>query len=158
MNMDNLTAMMEDKENTRPKPKVFMVSGWTDKEPSVEEAVQQLGGTISAEGHYDSNATHMLAVKVSRSEKMLRSVAAGKWVLHPSYVSASVEAGMWLDESKYEWGNVENGLLKDKEGMEFKLASAARKWRNGSIGAEGAFNGMRFILYMPENKKGPFSR
>ena len=81
MNMDNLTAMMEDKENTRPKPKMFMMSGWTNKEPSVEEAVQQLGGTISAEGHYDSNATHMLAVKVSRSEKMLGSVAAGKWVL-----------------------------------------------------------------------------
>ena len=39
-----------------------------------------------------------------------------------------------MDEGKYEWGNMENGLLKDKEGMEFKLASAARKWRNGSIG------------------------
>jgi len=158
MNMENLTAMMEDKENMRSKPKVFMVSGWTDKEPSVEEAVKQLSGTISSEGHYDSSATHMLAVKVSRSEKMLGSVAAGKWVLHPSYVSASVEAGNWLDESKYEWGNMENGLLKDKEGMEYKLASAARKWRNGSTGAEGAFSGMRFILHMPENKKGPFSR
>eukprot|EP00092_Neocalanus_flemingeri_P010154 GFUD01010944.1.p1 GENE.GFUD01010944.1~~GFUD01010944.1.p1 ORF type:complete len:1552 (+),score=561.52 GFUD01010944.1:76-4731(+) len=159
MNMDNLTAMMEDKENNRNKPKVFMVSGWTEKEPSVEEAVKELGGTISTEGHYDPVATHMLAVKVSRSEKMLGSVAAGKWVLHPSYVTASMKAGMWLDEVKFEWGNVENGLLQgDKAGMEFKLASAARKWRNEAGGAEGAFNGMRFILHMPENKKGPFSR
>jgi len=158
MNMDNFTALMEDKENAL-KPKVFMVSGWTDKEPSVEEAVKKLGGTISTEGQYDPNSTHMLAVKVSRSEKMLGSVAAGKWVLHPSYVVASMEAGRWLDESKFEWGNVDNGLLKgDKEGMEFKLASAARKWRNGIGGADGAFNGMRFILHMPENKKGPFSR
>ena len=51
---------------------------------------------------------------------------------------------------------MENGLLKNKEGMEYKLASAARKWRNGSTGAEGAFSGMRFILHMPENKKCPF--
>lgn len=158
INMDNFTALMEDKENLS-KPKVFMVSGWTDKEPSVEEAVKELGGTISTEGHYDSKATHMLAVKVSRSEKMLGSVAAGKWVLHPNYVVASVEAGRWLEESKFEWGNLENGLLKgDKEGVEFKLASAARKWRNGVGGADGAFNGMQFILHMPENKKGPFSR
>ena len=81
MNMENLTAMMEDKENMRSKPKVFMVSGWTDKEPSVEEAVKQLSGTISSEGHYDTSATHMLVMKMSRSEKMLGSVAAGKWVL-----------------------------------------------------------------------------
>ena len=33
-------------------------------------------------------------------EKMLGTVAAGKWVLHPSYVSASVETGKWFDESK----------------------------------------------------------
>merc|ERR1712123_460884 len=32
---------------------------------------------------------------------------------------------------------MENGLVKDNEGMEYKLASAARKWRNGSTGAEG---------------------
>jgi len=38
------------------------------------------------------------------------------------------------------------------------LSSAARKWRLGSSGAEGAFSGMRFILHMPDNKKGPFSR
>jgi len=158
MNIENLTAMMEDKENMNTKPKVFMVSGWTDAEPSVEEAVKKLGGSISLEGQYDPSATHMLAVKVSRSEKMLGSVAAGKWVLHPNYVSASLEAGKWLDERKYEWGNIENKLISDKEGMEFKLSSAARKWRLGSSGAEGAFSGMRFILHMPDNKKGPFSR
>merc|ERR1719495_1281094 len=142
MNIENLTAMMEDKENMNTKPKVFMVSGWTDAEPSVEDAVKKLGGSISPESHYDPTATHMLAVKVSRSEKMLGSVDAGKW----------------LDEKKYEWGNVDNKLISDKEGMEFKLSSAARKWRMGSSCAEGAFNGMRFILHMPDNKKGPFSR
>lgn len=158
MNMENLTAMMEEKENMKTKPKVFMVSGWTEKEPNVEEAVAKLGGSISGEGHYDPTSTHMLAVKVSRSEKMLGSVAAGNWVLHQSYVSASIEAGKWLDERKYEWGNMENKFIKDKEGMEYKLANAARKWRIGASGSEGAFSGMRFILHMPDNKKGPFSR
>merc|ERR1719474_1454689 len=117
--------MMEDKENMNTKPKVFMVSGWTEAEPSVEDAVKKLGGSISPESHYDPTATHMLAVKVSRSEKMLGSVAAGKWVLHPSYVTDSVNAGVWLAEDKYEWGNLENGYIKADDGMEFKLASAA---------------------------------
>ena len=159
INIDNLTAMMENKENEKRKPRLFMVSGWTDNEPNVENAVNILGGKISLEGHYDPNATHMLAVKVSRSEKMLGSVAGGKWVLHPSYVTDSVNAGVWLAEEKYEWGNLENGYIKDDDdGMEFKLASAARKWRKNACESEGAFNGMKFILHMPENKKGPFSR
>jgi topoisomerase (DNA) II binding protein 1 len=158
MNVENLTAMMEEKENMKNKPKVFMVSGWTENEPNVEEAVARLGGSISGEGHYDPTSTHMLAVKVSRSEKMLGSVAAGNWVLHHTYVSASIEAGQWLDERKYEWGNMENKFIKDKEGMEYKLANAARKWRLGASISEGAFSGMRFILHMPDNKKGPFSR
>jgi len=104
MNIENLTAMMEDKENMVTRPKVFMLSGWTNAEPSMDEAVKKLGGTISPEGQYDANATHMLAVKVSRSEKMLGSVAAGKWVLHPSYVSASLEAGKWLEEKNVRMG------------------------------------------------------
>jgi len=158
INIDNLTAMMENKENEKRKPRLFMVSGWTDNEPNVENAVNILGGNISLEGHYDPNATHMLAVKVSRSEKMLGSVAGGKWVLHPSYVTDSVNAGVWLAEEKYEWGNLENGYIKADDGMEFKLASAARKWRKNACESEGAFNGMKFILHMPENKKGPFSR
>ena len=82
-------------------------------------------------------------------------MAAGKWVLHPAYITDSAEAGRWLDEEAYAWGREANSLISDKEGMDWKLASAARTWR---IGAGGAVDGMKFILHMPEAKQGAFSR
>ena len=86
---------------------------------------------------------------------MLGSAAGGKWVLHPSYISDSVEAGKWLEEAAYEWGNVGNNFISDKMSVEWKLAASARKWR---LNEGGAFDGMKFILHMPERKMGPFSR
>jgi len=168
MNMpDDIIPMTQDddKENNKnevvakkEKPKVFMASGWSDE--SVSKAVEKLGGKVSTLGQYDSAATHMLAVKVSRSEKMLGSVAAGKWVLHPDYVTSSLAAGRWLAEEQYEWGNPEMQYLENSSSTEVKLAKAARKWRvANSDGADaGAFSGIQAILHMPLQKKGPFSR
>ena len=110
---------------------------------------------------------------------MLGSVAAGKWVLHPDYVTArfvknkskinfsnkttflhSLAAGSWLAEAQYEWGNPEMKYLENSSSTEVKLAKAARKWRlANSDGADaGAFSGIQAILHMPLQKKGPFSR
>ena len=149
--------MMEE-SLVKEKKKVFLVSGWTNYSPAVEKAVEKLGGLISTLGVYDPSATHMLAGKVSRSEKMLGAVASGLWVLHPSYVSASLSAGKWLDEKKYEWGNLENGFFKNSRGAEYNIAKAARKWRNLETGGSGPFTGMRVILHMPVKRKGSFSR
>ena len=55
-----------------------------------------------------------------RNEKFLASVAAGKWVLHKSYLEASREAGHFVGEEEHEWG---------READSSKLASAARRWR-----------------------------
>ena len=38
-------------------------------------------------GYCDPDATHVVAIKLSRSEKMLGSIASGKWLLHHSYIS-----------------------------------------------------------------------
>ena len=86
---------------------------------------------------------------------MLGSAAGGKWVLHPSYIRDCVEAGTWLEETKYEWGSLDNNFISDKMSVEWKLAAAARKWR---LNQGGAFDGMKFILHMPEKKMGSFSR
>lgn len=59
----------------------------------------------------------------TRNEKYLAAVAAGKWVLHKSYLEASREAGFFVDESCHEWGQEVPGEPHNK------LAAAARRWR-----------------------------
>ena len=46
----------------------------------------------------------------------------GRWILHPSYITASTKKGEWLTEEDYEWVN----FLKDGEQ---EMGLAARRWR-----------------------------
>ena len=157
-NVNNLTEMEMEarRKHEAGVAKVFLVSCWSDKDPNVFEACNKLGrACLSTSSNYDKSVTHMLATKVSRSEKMLASVAAGKWILHPSYVRDSVKAGHWLEEDKYEWGDARNQFIQDKNSQEWKIAAAARKWRMD----EGqCLEGCKFILHMPVQKIGAFSR
>lgn len=50
-------------------------------------------------------------------------MAAGKWVLHKSFLEASREAGFFIEESPHEWGQEIPGEPHNK------LAAAARRWR-----------------------------
>ena len=59
----------------------------------------------------------------TRNEKYLAAVAAGKWVLHKSYLEASREAGFFVDEASHEWGLEIPGEPYNK------LAAAAQRWR-----------------------------
>ena len=50
-------------------------------------------------------------------------MAAGKWVLHKSYLEDSREEGFFVDEAGHEWG-------QEIPGEPFnKLAAAAQRWR-----------------------------
>lgn len=62
-------------------------------------------------------------VSSARNEKYLAAVAAGKWVLHKSYLEASRQAGFFVDEAPHEWGQEVPGEPPNK------LAAAARRWR-----------------------------
>lgn len=61
--------------------------------------IEQLGGLVSDLSNYDPSCTHLLCTKPARNEKSLSCMAAGKWVLHVSYLKKSVEAGKFLDVS-----------------------------------------------------------
>lgn len=50
-------------------------------------------------------------------------MAAGKWVLHKSFLEASREAGFFVDEASHEWGQEIPGEPHNK------LAAAAQRWR-----------------------------
>lgn len=63
--------------------------------------IHRLGGAVSDGTELDPAATHLLCAAPGRSEKMLGSVAHGKWVLHPAYVARSRAAGAFLDVRHY---------------------------------------------------------
>ena len=52
---------------------------------------------------FKSYCTHIIASKLTKSEKVLGGMATGKWILHPDYVHDSYTAGNWLDEEQYEF-------------------------------------------------------
>lgn len=51
------------------------------------------------DGSFDPSATHLMCLRPSRNEKMLGSIATGKWVLHCMYLRDSEANGNFLDVS-----------------------------------------------------------
>lgn len=60
---------------------------YQDKDQA-EESIKKIGGEVSNESAFDKTATHLLCLKPSRNEKILSSIASGKWVLHFNYLKA----------------------------------------------------------------------
>lgn len=76
----------------------FMLSGISMEER--EELVKQLQSlhvTVSDLSNYDPASTHLISNRPSRNEKMLSSMAGGKWILHPDFVKKSLEVGRLVD-------------------------------------------------------------
>ncbi len=88
--------------------------------------------------------------KVSRTEKYLGACAAGKWVLHKSYLEACRSAKQFVWEEGHEWGEQGEGGNP--------LESAPRRWRlqlskrGGRRGDEGAFAGWKVLVFAEKGK------
>lgn len=78
--------------------KHFEIYNSKDK-AAFEKTIQNLNGEVSTEINFDETATHLLCIRPSRNEKMLGSIAAGKWVLHCSYLRDSEKEKSFLDVS-----------------------------------------------------------
>jgi topoisomerase (DNA) II binding protein 1 len=122
------------------------------------------GFKISSDNLFDPETTHLVARKICRSEKMLGSIASGKWILHPSYIEACFTAKKILSNfTNFEWGNPENGFLQevtDNERNELELAQAAFSLRQfiNENPSKGIFTGIRAIIHTKEDRKGAFAR
>ena len=60
------------------------------------DLVVRLGGQVLDGSFFNPACTHLVVGKPSRNEKYLSAVAAGKWVLHVSYLESSREAGSFV--------------------------------------------------------------
>ncbi|XP_032189266.1 DNA topoisomerase 2-binding protein 1 isoform X6 [Mustela erminea] len=92
--------------------------------------IEKLGGLVIEKQCFDPNCTHIVVGHPLRNEKYLASVAAGKWVLHRSYLEACRTAGHFVLEEDYEWGS--SSILDVLTGINVqqrRLALAAMRWR-----------------------------
>ncbi|XP_023476712.2 DNA topoisomerase 2-binding protein 1 isoform X1 [Equus caballus] len=127
--------------------------------------IEKLGGLVIEKQCFDPNCTHIVVGHPLRNEKYLASVAAGKWVLHRSYLEACRTAGHFMPEEDYEWGS--SCILDVLTGINVqqrRLALAAMRWRrkiqqrqeSGII--EGAFSGWKVILHVDPSREAGFKR
>ncbi|XP_036615578.1 DNA topoisomerase 2-binding protein 1 isoform X2 [Trichosurus vulpecula] len=127
--------------------------------------IEELGGLVLEKQCFDPSCTHTIVGHPLRNEKYLASMAAGKWILHRSYLEACRAAGCFVQEEEYEWGS--SSILDVLTGISVqqrKLALAAMRWRKriqkrqeeGTV--EGAFSGWKVILNVEQSREPGFRR
>ncbi|KAI4502718.1 hypothetical protein M0802_001762 [Mischocyttarus mexicanus] len=156
---DNMT--LDDLDLTQPYVRrKFMLSGIKDRLVH-EQVIRKLGGDVVTDASFDPSATHLMCLKLSRNEKLLGSIAAGKWVLHCMYLRDSEANGNFLDEEKYEWGNPKSkGIIPDPVGeVNCAIASAVYRWRITLLKEpRGPFSDIVALLVASEEKYDQFQR
>lgn len=148
---------VEDLVNKVPRRK-FMFTNITDAlKAEYIEIVKKLGGEASDEKAFDISATHLILANPIKNEKFLSSVASGKWVLHPLFLSVSVEQNGFVDEADYEWGGPSTEqFAKDLASSNAKIAECPHRWRSklqqrGSSG--GAFDSWKIVIHADDKGK-----
>ena len=140
---------------------VFMTSGIAaEEQEEFFTFLESLGVAFNSGSVCDPKATHVIAQKIARSEKMLGSIASGKWLLHPTYITDCKEVGKLLPEDKYEWGNPNNDLINDlSTELEVKLAKASHRLRaKREKGLDLVFSGIKAIIHTSDQRKASFKK
>jgi len=100
-------------------------------------------------------------VRPVRNEKLVSSIAAGKWVLCPDWLDSSARESRFVDEKDYEWGSCSTlaNLQLDAGTQEATVAAAAHRWRQQRCRgiSNGPFSDMKAILHV-KDKSGAFQR
>ncbi|XP_055911709.1 DNA topoisomerase 2-binding protein 1-A [Eupeodes corollae] len=122
------------------------------------EKAQRLRGEVSENlMNYDPECTHFLCERPNRGEKMLGSIASGKWVLGLAYIEECFAQNCFVNEELFEWGNPKAFNLPELSKEEQVIANAAHRWRKqlseGSQSNAGAFSGFCAILRISERHK-----
>ncbi|KAF2357957.1 BRCT domain [Trinorchestia longiramus] len=159
---DVCQAPDEDQKGTLRKRRYkFLLSNMEAETSRLEQEVMMLGGEVDADVY--SDVTHVITKKPSRSERLLAAIAAGKWVLHSSYIKASLEKNGFVDEEEYEWGNPKSAatLPRLQPGtIEESLVRAAHRLRkmveSGLVG--GAFSGWKVLVISKPSRVTVLSR
>ncbi|XP_029954864.1 DNA topoisomerase 2-binding protein 1-A-like [Salarias fasciatus] len=124
--------------------------------------IEELGGVVLDKQSFDPSCTHIIVGTPLRNEKYLAAMAAGKWILHRSYLEACRSVGRFVQEDEYEWGSSSIlDALPSITPQQRRLALAAMRWRKALQGRsehEGAFSGWIVMLNIDQNRESGFRR
>uniref|UniRef100_A0A8C5P0F3 DNA topoisomerase 2-binding protein 1 n=1 Tax=Jaculus jaculus TaxID=51337 RepID=A0A8C5P0F3_JACJA len=158
--------ILEETRKELKKQYIFQMSSLNPQERiDYCHLIEKLGGVVIEKQCCDPSCTHIVVGYPLRNEKYLACVAAGKWVLHRSYLEACRTAGHFVQEEDYEWGN--SSILDVLTGVtdhQRNLALAAIRWRKKIQQAresgivEGAFSGWKVILRVDQPREAGFKR
>ncbi|XP_058878639.1 DNA topoisomerase 2-binding protein 1-A-like isoform X1 [Acipenser ruthenus] len=156
----------EEKKGGKIQP-VFQLSSLNPQERiDYCHLIEELGGVVLEKQCFDPSCTHIIVGHPMRNEKYLASMAAGKWILHRSYLEACRAVGHFIEEEDYEWGcSSILDVLPGINAQQRKLAVSALRWRKfmqrqreNNSSSEGAFSGWKVILNVDQAKEAGFRR
>ncbi|XP_051542504.1 DNA topoisomerase 2-binding protein 1-A-like [Myxocyprinus asiaticus] len=153
----------ESEEAVKKEPPRFLLSSLNPQERiDYSHLIEELGGVVLEKQSFDPSCTHVIVGYPLRNEKYLAAMAAGKWILHRSYLEACRAEGHFIPEEQYEWGSSSIlDALPSINSQQKRLALAAMRWRKtlqGCTNKEGAFGGWTVMLNIDQAREAGFRR
>ena len=106
---------------------------------------RRLGGRFVESKEFDAECSHMIVVQLKRSEKLLGQLAAGRWLLSPSWVDASEAKGSWAHEAEHELSEAGAGCFELPTGSLWHGAALAHR-RHREQRNTRCFEAWRFLV------------
>ncbi|XP_056220906.1 DNA topoisomerase 2-binding protein 1 [Seriola aureovittata] len=153
----------QEEQEEAKKPPRFQLSSLSPQERiDYSHLIEELGGVVLDKQSFDSSCSHIIVGTPLRNEKYLAAMAAGKWILHRSYLEACRSVGRFIQEDEYEWGSSSIlDALPSITSQQRRLALAAMRWRKALQGRpehRGAFSGWTVMLNIDQNRESGFRR
>ncbi|KAJ8009992.1 hypothetical protein DPEC_G00069920 [Dallia pectoralis] len=154
---------IEEESEAEMAPPRFQLSSLNPQERIDYSAlIEELGGVVLDKQCFDPSCSHIIVGNPLRNEKYLAAMAAGKWILHRSYLEACRSVGHFIQEDEYEWGSSSIlDALPSITSQQKRLALAAMRWRkklHGHMEQEGAFSGWAVMLNIDQSRESGFRR
>lgn len=152
----------EPQEKKKPPPRFQMSSLSPQERIDYSHLIEELGGVVLDKQSFDPSCTHVIVGTPLRNEKYLAAMAAGKWILHRSYLEACRSEGHFIPEEDYEWGS--SSILDALPSITLqqkRLAMAAMRWRKALQGRSeqgGSFSGWTVMLNIDQGRDAGFRR
>uniref|UniRef100_A0A8C4H0U0 DNA topoisomerase II binding protein 1 n=1 Tax=Dicentrarchus labrax TaxID=13489 RepID=A0A8C4H0U0_DICLA len=152
----------EEREEEKQPPRFQLSSLSPQERIDYSHLIEELGGVVLDKQSFDPSCSHIIVGTPLRNEKYLAAMAAGKWILHRSYLEACRSVGRFIQEDEYEWGSSSIlDALPSITSQQRRLALAAMRWRKtlqGRSEQEGAFSGWTVMLNIDQNRESGFRR
>ncbi|XP_076014395.1 DNA topoisomerase 2-binding protein 1 isoform X2 [Genypterus blacodes] len=160
--LPNPPAPPQPQEEKKKPPRFHLSSLSPQERIDYSQLIEELGGVILDQQIFDPSCSHIIVGTPLRNEKYLAAMAAGKWILHRSYLEACRSVGHFIQEEEYEWGSSSIlEALPSVTSQQKRLALAAMRWRKALQGRserEGAFSGWTVMLNIDQSRESGFKR